>query len=61
MESRFGVAQGIWKVIQNGTTLEMELLQYGHVIETWQGEKLYSFEELNEIMLQKSYERRGED
>ena len=60
MESSFGVSAGIWKLVQDGATLEMTLFQYGHVVSRWQGEKLYSFSEMQDIMLGKSYEMRGE-
>lgn len=60
MESTFGVSAGIWKLVQDCSTMEMSLMRYGHVIARWQGEKLYSFEELQSIMLGASYERRGE-
>ena len=57
----FAAMSGIWKVEQNSETLEMRLYKYGHEIERWQGEKEYSFEELHEILMKKTYERRGED
>ena len=60
MEKAYGVSAGIWKLMQDGSTLEMTLLQYGHVVSRWQGERLYTFEELQDIMLGKSYEMRGE-
>lgn len=55
-----GVQQGIWRLEQDSGTLVMRLLRYGHVIAEWTGAKEYSWEELYEMLLQESYERRGE-
>lgn len=60
MEQSFAVSSKIWKVKQDSASLEVFLMKYGEVIEHWQGEKIYSFDELHEILLKKSYERRGD-
>ena len=57
---KFGAEAGIWKVIQDAETLKMSLLKYGKVVETWDAEKMYSFDELMQILETTSAERRGE-
>lgn len=57
----YSVQEGIWKVTQNPATLEMSISKYGEVVDVWQGEKNYSFSELEEILVRKSYELRGEN
>lgn len=60
MEQSYAVSSGIWRVEQYAGSKEVVLLKYGEMIDHWTGEKIYSFDELHEILLRKSYERRGE-
>ena len=60
METSYAVAQGIWRVEQNSVSKEVYLVKYGEMIDHWTGDKIYSFEELYEILLKESYERRAE-
>lgn len=56
----FGSESGIWGLKQDSESLMISLTMYGRTVETWKGEKLYSFEELHDMLVQKSYERREE-
>lgn len=58
MEKSLAVHQGIWRVEQDISTLHVWLLKYGEVIDEWDGEKIYSFDELYDILLKESYKRR---
>lgn len=60
METSFAVSQGIWRVEQDSGSKEVYLIKYGEMIAHWTGEKIYSFEELYDILIKESYERRGE-
>lgn len=53
----YGVRLGRWLVRQDGGTMMMSLYLDDVLVEEWQGEKLYSFEELREILTVRSYER----
>lgn len=57
----FGAEEGVWKVTQDSETRALRLEKYGHVVDEWQGERMYSFDELHEILIQKSYEKRSGD
>lgn len=56
----FGSESGIWGLKQDSESLMISLTMYGRIVETWKGEKLYTFEELHDMLVQKSYERREE-
>lgn len=53
----YGVRLGRWLIRQDGGTMMMSLYLDDVLVEEWQGEKLYSFEELREILTVRSYER----
>ena len=56
-----GSESGIWSIKQDSESLIVRLLQYGREVDAWQGEKRYTFEELHDLLVRKSYERRDED
>lgn len=60
MERSFAVSQGIWRVEQDCDSLEVFLIKYGNMIDHWKGEKIYTFEELHDILIKESYKRRQE-
>lgn len=55
-----GVEQGIWKLEQDNESMVVRLLKYGQVIDEWVGDRVYKWEELYDLLLKKSYERRSE-
>lgn len=55
-----GVEAGVWKVVQDSRTRGMSLQKYGHTVATWPADRLYTFDELYEILVTKSNEMRGE-
>lgn len=58
MEKTLAVSQGIWRVEQDVSTLHVWFLKYGEVIDEWDGDKRYSFDDLHDILLKESYKRR---
>lgn len=56
-----GSESGIWSIKQDSESLIVRLLQYGREVDAWEGEKRYTFEELHDLLVRKSYERRDED
>lgn len=60
MENSYAVSSGVWKIEQDTKTLGIVLLKYGAEVEKWKGERLYTWEELHDILLRESYKRRGE-
>lgn len=61
MENKFAVTAGkVWKIEQAATTMEVVLYKYGHPVGRWQENRLLTWEELYNMLLQKSYEMRGE-
>lgn len=55
-----GVEQGIWKLEQDNESMVVRLLKYGQVIDEWVSDRVYKWEELYDLLLKKSYERRSE-
>lgn len=55
-----GVKQGIWELEQDNESMVVRLLKYGQVIDEWVGDRVYKWEELYDLLLKKSYERRSE-
>lgn len=53
----YGVRAGRWLIHQDGVTLHMALYLDDRIVEEWEGEKIYSFEELHEILMVRSYEK----
>ena len=55
-----GSESGIWSIKQDSESLKIRLLQYGKEVESWAGERIYTFEELHDLLVRKSYAMRGE-
>lgn len=55
----YAVKEGAWEIKQNRDTLEMTFWRYDVMLEEWTGEKMYSHEELYEVLVRKARERRG--
>ena len=60
MEKSIAVSQGIWRIEQDVASLEVYLLRYGDPIDHWTGEKIYSFDELHDMLIKESYIRRND-
>ena len=54
------VQQGIWKLEQNSETKVLSLYKYGELVDQSEEERLLTWEEMYEILLHESYEKRGE-
>lgn len=53
------VKVGMWMIEQNSETFEVSLKKYGAVIENWTGDRLYSFNELHDMLANKTKEIGG--
>ena len=55
-----GSESGIWGITQDSESLIVKLLQYGKEVDSWEAERRYTFEELHDLLVRKSDERREE-
>lgn len=55
-----GSESGIWGIKQDSESLMVRLLLYGKEVDSWKAERRYTFEELHDLLVRKSYERREE-
>ena len=53
----YAVSAGIWEIKQDAETNEVYLYKYGELVEVWKESRLLTWEELYEILSQKSNER----
>ena len=53
----YAVREGRWLIRQDGGTMMMSLYLDDVLVDEWEGEKIYSFEELHEMLMIRSYER----
>lgn len=62
MENKFAVSAGkVWRIEQNAQTFEIVLYKYNNAVGRWPSERLLTWEELYNMLLRKSYEKRGEE
>ena len=55
----YAVKAGVWELAQNEDTKRVSLLKYGRVVEEWDADRLYKHEELYDMLIVKTRERRG--
>lgn len=55
-----GSESGIWGITQDSKSLVVRLLKYGKEVDSWEADRRYTFEELHDLLVRKSYERREE-
>ena len=53
----YAVREGRWLIRQDGGTMLMSLYLDDVLVDEWEGEKIYSFEELHEMLMIRSYEK----
>lgn len=60
MKNGYGIAIGIWRIEQDRTTLEVVLYRYGNAQETWLENHVLDWEEMSNILAEKSCAKREE-